>query len=302
VSYRLVWRSGDQWKRHVVDLLDNGTWYVTVEITRPGSKDWTEVAGESSPWPYPFAPILTCQNLPIPNTFWGMSDLEDADINDSINFTASNINRILRFHAHPKTIGTGMAANQVQTTAVNDFWTVSDPAARVFNLEMQSDLSSAYNYLNMLKSVYAKVTGVPELDPAQVNVGALSGFALRILYGDLLEATQTKRNTYGALVAEINKRLLALGGLAEYGTVVVKNVWDDPLPNNDLEEAQTLEIDRRNGLDQETYLERRGYDAEAVLERKEEEDEAKANLGAELLGAFERGGQPTNNGFGRELH
>jgi hypothetical protein len=117
-----------------------------------------------------------------------MSDLEEADINDAINFTASNIQRILKFHSHPKTIGTGFSAEQLQNTAVDEMWAIPDPAAKVFNLEMQSDLASAFNYLNLLKGAYAKVTGVPDLDPAVVNVGALSGFALRILYGDLLEA------------------------------------------------------------------------------------------------------------------
>lgn len=287
-SYRLIWRSGEVWRRHRIDLQANDTWIVNVEEQRPGRSDW-QLTGEEL-WPYPFAPVVTCQNLPLPNVFWGMSDLEDADLNDSINFVASNINRILRFHSHPKTVGTGFNAQMLQNTAVDAFWTVPDPQAKVYNLEMQSDLASAYNYLAMLRTLYAKVTGVPELDPAQVNVGALSGFALRILYGDLLEATQTKRNTYGHLLAEVNARLLALGNVAAYGTLTVNNVWADPLPDSGLEQAQTLEIDRRNGLSQETYLTRRGYDPEIEEERKAAEQEAQGNVGAALMAQFERGG------------
>lgn len=290
LAYHLIWRSGDMWKRHRIDEQEDGTWFITVEVQRTGDARWIEIADESAPWPWPFAPIVTAQNLPIPNSFWGMSDLEDADINDSINFTASNINRILRFHAHPKTIGTGFPANQLQNTAVDSFWTIPATDAKVFNLEMQSDLASAYNYLAMLKGMYAKISGVPELDPAQVNVGALSGFALRILYGDLLETTQTKRNTYGALLAEVNKRVLALGNQAEYDSIAIRNVWPDPLPGSGLEEAQTLEIDRRNGLSQETYLTRRGYDYEQEAERKAEEDQAQGNVGAALLAQFDTGG------------
>jgi hypothetical protein len=300
MAYHLIWRSGKVWKRHVIDRMDNDTWFVTVQVRGAGDADWREVPEESSAWPYPFAPIITCQNLPIPNTFWGMSDLEDADINDSINFTASNINRILRFHAHPKTIGTGMAANQVQSTAIDDFWTVPDPAAKVYNLEMQSDLASAYNYLAMLKQSYAKVTGVPELDPAQVNVGALSGFALKILYGDLLEATNVKRNTYGALLNEVNRRVLALGNVAQYGSVDVRNVWQDPLPDNPVEQSAALETDVRNGLSQQTYIVRRGYDWETEKAQKSDEETTQSNIGAELLRNFERGGaqfaQPARNG------
>lgn len=286
VSYRLVWRSGEQWKRHRIDRQENDTWYVTAETTKPGSAQWVTIAEESALWPYPFAPIVTAQNLPAPNEFWGMSDLEEADINDAINFTASNIARILKFHAHPKTIGTGFSADQLQNTSVDEMWAISDPAAKVFNLEMQSDLASAYNYLAMLKQMYAKVSGVPDIDPAIVNVGALSGFALRILYGDLLETTQTKRNTYGALLSEVNQRVLALGNLAEYGSVEIKNVWQDPLPSNDKEQAETLKIDKENGLSTETYLVRRGYDAEQEMEkRKADQAEQQATLAAAMTNA-----------------
>jgi hypothetical protein len=136
---------------------------------------------------------------------------------------------------------------------------------------------------------------VPDLDPAVVNVGALSGFALRILYGDLLEATQVKRNTYGALLNGINQALLALGGLGEYGKVEIKNVWADPLPSSDLEQAQTLEIDRRNGLSKETYLKRRGYDPVKEAELAGAEAEAQeAQMGAMMVNAqrtFDQGGK-----------
>lgn len=300
-SYILTWKSGSDWKRHRIDLQEDDTWFVTVEIAKPNSAMWVELTDESAPWKWPFAPIVTGQNLPAPNEFWGMSDLEEADINDAINFTASNINRILKYHAHPKTIGTGFSANDLQNTAVDEFWTINVENAKVANLEMQSDLASAYNYLAMLKNTYAKVTGVPDIDPAVVNVGALSGFAMKILYGDLLETTQTKRNTYGYMLCEINQRVLALGGKGEYGKVEIKNVWQDPLPSNDLEQAQTLQIDKQNGLSSETYLTRRGYDAEAEAERAQVDREAQQEqLAATMVNAqrkFDQGGnKPLPNG------
>jgi hypothetical protein len=294
-GYHLIWKSNDLWKRHRIDMQMDGTWYVTCEVTKPGSPKWEEVPDESAPWPYLFPPIVTAQNLPLPNEFWGMSDLEDADINDAINFNASNTQRIIKHHAHPKTIGIGFNANDLQNAAVDDFWTIGDKEASVSNLEMHSDLASARDFLAMLKTAYSKVANVPDLDPAVVNVGALSGFALRILYGDLLEATQVKRNTYGALLNGINQALLALGGLGEYGKVEIKNVWADPLPSSDLEQAQTLEIDRRNGLSKETYLKRRGYDPVKEAELAGAEAEAQeAQMGAMMVNAqrtFDQGGK-----------
>jgi hypothetical protein len=103
----------------------------------------------------------------------------------------------------------------------------------------------------------------------------------------------TWARTYGALVAEINARLLALGRQAAYGEVDVTNVWKDPLPEDSLSDAQTLEIDVRNGLSQETYLEKRGYDASRELERKEAEQQRQqeqlGNVGDMMLREFGAG-------------
>lgn len=284
MAYHIVWKSGKMWKRHIIALDEAGRWFI--EEQEKGERDPQFVTVDTVPWAWDFAPVVHCQNQPNPNSVWGISDLEEADINDAINFTASNINRILRFHAHPKTVLTGASPSDVMPTAVDGLWSMTNPEAKVHNLEMQSDLQSSMAYLQSLKNAYSKITGVPELDPEQVNVGALSGFALRILYGDLLEATRIKRNTYGDLLSQINRRLLLMAGKADYD---VSNVWQDPLPSSDKEQAETLEIDVRNGVSQETYLERRGYNVEREQERKADEAAAQGNIGSALLAAFDQG-------------
>lgn len=281
-AYHMLWRAGDTWKRHRIDVQENGAWFITEEEQTRGGQ-W-QVTNET-PWPYTFAPVFMAQNLPHPNDIWGISDLTEADINDAINWTASNINRILRFHAHPKTIGTGFAAEKLKNTSIDQFWAIDDPAAKVYNLEMQSDLASGYQMLTALKETYAKVTGVPDLAPDKVNVGALSGFALRILYGDLLEKTNVKRVTYGAMLSDINSALLEMGGFGQ--EVQVNTIWEDPLPSSVQEQIQALAEDRKNGLSLETYLERRGYDAPREIERIGAENAQRATIGENLLQAFE---------------
>lgn len=292
VSYRIVWQSGDVWKRHRIDAQEDGSWVITEEVSDKGLNDWQLV--EEVPWPYSFAPIFWCQNRPNPVDIWGISDLEEADINDAINFTASNISRILRYHAHPRTIGTGFTAPELQNTAVDQFWSIPKSDAKVFNLEMQSDLVSAYSFWAGLREAYAKITGVPDLDPEKVNVGQLSGFALRILYGDLLELTHVKQNTYGEMLAGINAALLEMGKIGN--DIQVRNVWADPLPIDEATRVQGLALDRQQGLSLETYLEQRGYDPERELERIQAEQAQRSTLGEELLRAFERGAQQPQTG------
>lgn len=228
-GYHIVWKGATDWKRHRIER-DGGIWILREDERRGGR--WETMTEEV--WEFDFPPVFHCQNLILANSVWGASDLEDADLNDAINFANSNINRILRFHAHPRTIGLGFNANQITETAVDNFWTIANPETQVFNLEMQSDLASSRQHRADMEEAYHQVTGVPRLDPAAVNLGALSGFALRILYGPLLAKTDVKQQTYGAMLSQINRALLILGGFADSPVV---NRWPDPLPTSDMERA-----------------------------------------------------------------
>lgn len=271
VAYHVVWKAGEVWKRERIDYIVEGDYWLITPERAEKNRMWVQ-NGEVIPWDYPFPPIFSCQNLPLANSVWGMSDLEDADLNDAINRTASNTNRIIRFHAHPKTVGVGFNAGQLQTTSVNEFWTVENKDAKISNLEMQSDLASSREFGKDLKTAFHHVTGASEFDPGLVNVGALSGFALKILYMPTLKRTQRKRNTYGGLIKAICKALFILAGAEP---VEVNLVWKNPLPESGMEQAQMLAIDVQNGLSQETYLERRGFDSAAEKEKKQREaDEA----------------------------
>ena len=137
LGYHIIWQSGEIWYRHRIERTDSDTWSIIEERSAKGG-DW--VVDEEIEWPYDFPPMYHCKNLPLANSAWGMSDAEDADLNDAVNQISGNIRRVIRFHAHPKTIATGMNASELQTTSVDNFWTIPNTDARVTNLEMQSDL------------------------------------------------------------------------------------------------------------------------------------------------------------------
>jgi hypothetical protein len=230
LEYQVIWKSGGGWKRDRF-VEDGGQWLIIREVNERGSK-WQQES--ETIWAYEWAPLFSCQNLKNPLEFWGISDLEDADLNDGINFTASNNGRILRFHAHPKTIVTGAEASQVQTTAVDQLWSIPVQGAEVKNLEMQSDLASSRQHLSDLKHDFHNISDVPMMDAITTNVGALSGFALRILYGPLLSKTEGKRRRYGGMLARINYALLELDGRTPQ---VCSIRWQDPLPGDAVEKA-----------------------------------------------------------------
>lgn len=220
-------------------------------------------------WDYQWPPVMDWPNLPRPHEYYGCNDIGvNGNLNDGLNFTASNMQRIIKHHAHPKTIGTGFKSDQLTRSGIDRLWTVSDPGAKIYNLEMQSDLSSSMEYMQFLRQSFFQ--GIREIDPATVQdkLGAMTNFGLRVLFRDSLEKTGTKRLLYGHGLRCACRYMLELGGFAGQK---VTDSWPDPLPQDSVAQATALQIDRDNGLSQDTYLQRRGFDPDAERERREQE-------------------------------
>lgn len=262
---------------------DGAVWAITDEEAR-GSGPWVTVGG--AVWPYAWPPVVDCQNLPAPNEFWGISDLEDdlLQLNDAVNFVLSNITRIIRYHAHPRTWGRGFSAKQLNV-AVDETIILPSPDAELHNLEMQSDLGSSIALYERLREALHEIARVPEVATGKLDrVGALSGVALNILYQPLLEKTEMKRRTYGDMLIELNRRLLALGGFGENNYTVIH--WPELLPLDMRAEAETALLLQQIGVSQDTLLQRMGYDPDLERQKREATSE---ELGERILTALERG-------------
>jgi hypothetical protein len=288
VSYRIQYPAVDPQTgkpiviRQLVEQ-DGQVWHITDQVSRDGGI-WQTTA--EAAWPHPWPPIVDCQNLPAPNEYWGISDLEDdvLGLNGSLNFVLSNLARIIRHHAHPKTWGRGFTAQQL-SIAVDETIVLPAPEAELHNLEMLSDLSSSIELYKRLKEALHEISRVPEVATGKLeSTGQLSGVALAILYQPLLEKTETKRRTYGDLLVELNRRLLALGGFGEDNRAVLH--WPEMLPRDPLQERQAAVLDQQLGASQDTLLGKLGYDPDLEREKREVRS---AELGDQVLGAFDRG-------------
>jgi hypothetical protein len=157
---------------------------------------------------------------------------------------------------------------------------------------MQSDLSSSLAFYDKIKAAMMQGARVPDLNKDNLTLGAMSGFALRIIHGDLLEKTEAKRRTYGDMLIELNRRLLELAGFGSENYCEV--IWQDPLPMNEAEEQAKdgFELDR--GLaSKETVQTRRGLDPEAEAEKiageQNAEDLRTGNVGGLIVRNFTQG-------------
>jgi hypothetical protein len=255
-----------------------GGWH-TVEEQRPKAKHgetdnpWELV--KDTAWPYPFPPIVHSQNLPAPNEFWGISDLEEdvVDLIKAINFVLSNLRKIIRYHGHPKTIGTGFTQQQIKLDT-DELLILPNSEARLFNLEMAGNLESSLEFFRTLKEALFTESRMPEIALGSMQgVGALSGVALEILYQPLLDKTETKRLLYGELLQEICARMLVIGGFRQsVDDVEVRVTWPEILPRDMVQERQMLQIDRELGIvSKDTAATKLGYSYEIEQEKRKKE-------------------------------
>lgn len=260
--YRIQWNATDMAgrpivKRQTIEREGRG-WTITDAESRPDQAGWTQTSQVD--WPWEFSPIVDAQNLPAPNEVWGNSDLE-ADIialQNALNFTVSNVQRIIRYHAHPKTWGSGFNASELRA-AVDEMIVLPNAQATLHNLEMQSDLDSSLALYDRLRQALHALLQVPEVATGKLDTiaGAISGVALQILYQPLMERVEDKRETYGEMLLELNRRLLIMAGLAP---APGQMIWPEVIPRDPMAERQAALLDQQLGVSQDTLLQQLGYE------------------------------------------
>jgi len=245
-------------------------------------------------WQFDFAPILYWQNLPS-NEVYGQADLtpDVIQLQDRINFLASNINRIIRYHAHPMRYMTG-GANADKLTLGPDEILRLGTGDTLQQLEMQSDLAGSLRFLELLRQSIMDTTRTVDISSMTDRVGALTNFGLRVLWRDALSKIETKRELYGDAIIEMLRRLLIIGGINETTATAyvsgISIVWPDVLDADEREQVAALKTDVELGiLSKQTAAQLRGYDWQVETERLKEEAAASDNVGAAILRAFRQG-------------
>lgn len=263
-------------RRLLFELDDGGQFWTTYDEVATAQADgktgpWTSLE-EPVSWPHEFAPIFHCQNLPRPNEFYGKSDLEGgvADLNDDLDLTLSNMERLLRLHGHPKPWTAGVSPEQIAVLQQGADRIITLPEGAELNqLEIQGNPQGWVEFYRLIKTLFHEVARSPQVDPEKLgSLGGLSGVALRIMYQPALEKNGTKRMLYGDMLRDVCQRLLALGQFGAYKELAVSVSWPAALPQNEAEEASLAIQDHELGASKQTLLEKRGYDPDLESERR----------------------------------
>jgi len=252
-------------------------------------KEWQVVGGPWA-WPWPWSPIVSGPNIEAPWGVFGYSDLEDiTGLNSGINTAVSNYGKILRHHAHPKTVGTGFSAKEVEGTEIGTLWTVTNPEAKIKNLEMQTDLRSSLTFIGMLSGAFWNIGRGLDQAAYQQNVTNVTNFGLRVLALKPLEKMEDKRGTYGAMLREVIVRSLEAAGIK---IDEVRIEWPDPLPNNPTAVVDKLEKEIGMGLtSRETASTELGRTWDVEKERIVAEAKDLETLGEMFMKEFDRGAE-----------
>lgn len=222
---------------------ENDSWVVVDYERMRGKKAWEEVNRVA--WEYSFPPIHHWQNLPNPLSVYGMPDITDDVIalQDRINFTAGNISKIIRYHAHPQTIVVGVAEGDIKTAPGQALFLPE--GGNAFNLEMTSDLVSSSNYLQYLQNSLFSITQTVDISSFTDKLGALTNFGLKVLYQDALARLHTKQELYGDALVELNRRMSVIGGFEDDGGEII---WPEILPVNDIDVITALKSQMELGV------------------------------------------------------
>jgi hypothetical protein len=265
----------------------DGRWLIRDLISYSNGAGWH--MQKETPWVYNFAPIFHVKNLPAPNQFYGTPDLTLGvlRLNYYLNRIDSLIGRIIRIHAHPKTVAIGIEKDDLEINSEGILF-LPDKEMELKNIEMTSDLAAADRFAERLRRKLAEVSHVPEITTGKVeNVGVLSGRAMRMQYAPLLDLTFKKQLLYGRMITQIVSALLTIGGKGNLANQI-NLIWGDPLPADEKEQAEIAVMKKQIGYSDDTLITQTGGNPET--ERSQRTRQA-TEYGTGIVRAFDSGAE-----------
>lgn len=244
--------------------------------------------------------VVHIKNMPLAGFCYGQSDLISIiPLQRELNAKVTDVSDIINYHAAPVTIIQGARSKNLERGA-KKVWGGLPKDAKVYNLELSSDLNASNNFISMIKKSIHELSNTPEMSlGASGAISNTTGVALQITYSPLLEKTWIKRMTYGAGLVKVSNmilKLLALKADEETQKIVNDILSDatkkkmafspevqfaDPLPKDEQIQMQLLAQKLNSGLEEpEGALQELGYkgDIQKKLEKIKKYQQDQQNM------------------------
>lgn len=274
IFHEVRWTTRDDFNMatdHVIDFVNMGKGWKIYEYESTGSNAGFKLVSEGD-WKLPLPPIIHWKHLPNTRSFYGLGEFDKSQLqlNLQINNVASENNRIVRYHSSPKTVATGTTSGEIKETSIDQLWAVEKPDAKVYNLEMNSDLTAAMGHLQTLVKAFLAESRVVILEGDVKDFQRVTNAGVRTVFIDMLSKLVVLRWNYGRAIQKISQVAAAV---AKKGNEIVPVVvYADPLPVDDTERVNVAMLERTMGIvSHETISNKRGYVWSTELKKMTEE-------------------------------
>lgn len=240
---------------------EGGTWkifdYSRVATATPSPMiegGWTLEAQDT--WNYPFCPVVHWKHGVNANEFYGRSEATHLGLGDRVNLIWSEVARIIRYYASPRTVAIGLNSEEIQKTSIDGLYTVPE-GSDVKNLEMTGDLGASQKAAEYFHDQYLAQSRVVILKGNVKDFQRVTDASVRTLFLDMLLKVNILKQHYGYGLQEAVRRLMIIGGRGDTRPVIV---WPDPLPTDATAAVVNSQIERQmNVVSRETVSEKLGH-------------------------------------------
>ena len=251
---------------------------------------------ESKPNPYGFIPFVIFPNLREPKKFWGTSDIPALiQPQRELNRALSQLSRILELSGNPIAVLENVGSAEDIKVQPGALWTIPEDAkAYLLDLLQGGGVRLHVDYIDLL---YRSLHDISEL-PRAAWGGAereLSGSALRIELGSLIQKVIRKRTIRTNVYHQRNDMILKLGEMYmndNFQGVNHRVVWGAILPQDVDRQAQTEQLLVQAGVhSRRTAMDEMGIqDPDEEFNRWLEERKQILEMNREFRAASTRGG------------
>ena len=229
-------------------------------------------------------PVVHVQNLALPGSYGGLSDVEPLiPLQDELNTRLSDRAHRVTYQSFKMYLGKGIDDFLERPVGPGQMWATQNLDAGIEEFGSDTGSPSEDAHIEQCRQGLDKVSGVTPLAAGLIrgNVGNLtSATALKVLLSGLLAKTAKKRLTYSAGLDKIVS--LALDWLHLTGALPtrledrrIEIHWPDPLPIDEGEQLRNAQIKAQLGLPAERILAELGYDSPTLNQQANSQEDGK---------------------------
>jgi len=245
----------------------------TVEVVEILGADWWHRYEDrrlvaEGPNPLGRIPVVHIQNIALPGSYEGLSDVEPPiPLQDELNTRLSDRAHRVTYQSFKMYLGKGIDDFLERPVGPGQMWATHNLNASIEEFGADAGSPSEDVHIRQVRQALDKVSGVTPLAAGLIdgNVGNLtSAAALRVVLAGLLAKTARKRLTFGVGLARVCE--MALAWLDLIGALPttphqrrVEIHWPNPLPTDEGELLRNAQLKAALGVPGETILAELGY-------------------------------------------